>query len=104
MWNFSNEATAISTQLAGSCRTLYCPNCPNFSTKSRDDINYHIARKHATPRVKTTHKCKNCFKEFSGFYPLLQYKTSEHGIQMKSAEFDVNNLFEDDDPDLKEEL
>ena len=81
--------------------TLYCANCPNFSTKSRDDLNYHIAKKHATPRAKNTHKCKICFKEFSGFYALRQHKTNEHGIQMKSAEFDVSNLLEDDDADLK---
>ena len=84
--------------------TLYCANCGNFSTESRDDLYYHIAKKHATPRAKKTHKCKICFKQFSGFYALRQHKTSEHGIQMKSAEFDVNNLLEDDDADLKEEL
>ena len=84
--------------------TLYCPKCPNFSTKSRDDLNYHIAKKHATPRVNSTHKCKICFKEFSGFYSLRKHKTNEHGIQMKSPEIDVNNLLEDDDADLKEEL
>ena len=84
--------------------TLYCANCPNFSTKSRDDLNYHIAKKHATPRAKNTHKCKICFKEFSGFYALRQHKTNEHGLQMKSAELDVSNLLEDDDADLKEEL
>ena len=83
---------------------LNCANCPNFSTKSRDDLNYHMAKKHATPRVKTTHKCKLCFKKFSGFYALRQHKTSKHGIQMKSAEFDVNNLLEDDDAHLTEEL
>ena len=83
--------------------TLYCANCPSFSTKSRDDSNYHIAKKHATPRVKITHKCRTCFKEFSGFYALRQHKTDEHGIQMKSAEFDVNNLHKDDDADPKDE-
>ena len=84
--------------------TFYCANCPNFTTKSIDDLIYHIAKKHATPRVKTTHKCKICFKQFSGFYVLRQHKTSEHGIQMKLAEFDVNNFLEDDGADLKEEL
>ena len=84
--------------------TLYCANCPNFSTKSRDDLNYHIAKKHATPQAKNTHKCKICFKEFSGFYALRQHKSSECGLQMKSAELDVSNLLEDDDADLKEEL
>ena len=84
--------------------TLNCANCPIFSTKSRDDLNYHIAKKHGTPPLKNTHKCKISLKEFSGFYELRQHKTSEHGIQMKSAEFDVSNLLEDDDADLKEEL
>ena len=88
-----------------SAGTFYCTQCPNFSTTSQVGQNYHIAKKHATPRVrKKTHKCKNCFKEFSGFYALRQHKTSEHGFQMKSAEFDVSNLFEDDDADLKEEF
>ena len=84
--------------------TLYCAKCPNFSIKSRDDLNYHIAKKHATPQLKTAHKCQICFKQFSGFYALRQHKTSEVGVQMKSAEFDVNNLLEDDDADLKEEF
>ena len=35
---------------------------------------------------------------------MRQQKTSEHGIQMKSTEDDVNNFLEDDDADLKEEL
>ena len=83
---------------------MYFSKCPNFSTKSRDDLNYHIAKKHATPPLKNTHKCKNCFKEFSGFYALRQHKKNEHGIQKKSPEIDVNNLLEDDDADLKEEL
>ena len=87
-----------------SVGTLYCTQCPNFSTTSQVDLNYHIVKIHATPRVKSTHKCKICFKEFSGFYALRQHKTSEHGIQMKSTEFDVNNLLQDDDADLEGEL
>ena len=87
-----------------SGETLFCANCPIFSTKSRDDLNYHMAKKHATPRMKNTHKCKNCLKEFSGFYALRQQKTSEHGLQMKSAELHVSNLLKDDHADLKEEL
>ena len=66
--------------------TFFCANCPNFFTKSRDDLNYHIAKKHETPPLKTAHRCKICFKHFSGFYALWQHKTSELGIQMKSAD------------------
>ena len=75
-----------------------------FSTTSLADLIYHIAKKHARPRVKITKKCKICFKDFSSFYALRQHKTSEHGIQMKSADFDVTILFEADDANLKEEL
>ena len=38
------------------------------------------------------------------FNALRQHKRSEHGSQMKSAEFDVNSLLEDDDADLKEDF
>ena len=84
--------------------TLYCADCPNFSTESRDDLIYHIAKKYATPPLKNTHKCRICFKEFSGFYALRQHKRSEHGLQIESAELDVSNLREDDDADLEEDL
>ena len=105
-----NCGTSVTTphlsrrKLRCSGGTLYCPEWPKFSTISKDDLNYHIAKKHATPPLKNTHKCKNCLKEFSGFYALRQHKTNKHRLQMKSAEFDVSNLLEDDDADLKKEL
>ena len=91
-------------KLSCSGGTLYCAKFPDFSTTSGDDLNFHIAKKHATPRMKITNKCKICFKEFSGFYAFRQRKTSKHGIQMNSADSDLNNLLEDDDADLKEEI
>ena len=87
-----------------SVGSLYCTQCPNFSTTSQVDSNYHVVKIHATPRVKSIHKCKICFREFPGFYAMRQHQTIEHGIQLRSAEFDVNNLFKDDDADLKEKL
>ena len=59
-------------------------------------MQHHHSKKHTS--------VKSCFKEFSGFYSLRQYKTNEHGIQMKSPEIDVKNLLGDDDADFKEEL
>ena len=35
-----------------SAGTLYCPKCPNFSTTSRDDLYYHIGKKHSVPRLQ----------------------------------------------------
>ena len=91
-------------QSSCSDETLYCAMCTNSSTKSRDDLNYHIAKKHATLLLKNTHKCKICFIEISDFYALRQHKTSKHGLQMESAEFDESNFLEDDDADVKEKL
>ena len=54
--------------------------------------------------MKVTQKCESAFEEFSCFYALRQHKTCEYGIQMKSAEFDENNVLEDDDADLKEKF
>ena len=36
--------------------TLYCTHCPNFSTKSQSDLNYHIAKKHSAPKSDVTFK------------------------------------------------
>ena len=87
-----------------SAGTLPCPQCPNFSKTTQSDLNYHIAKRHPTPRVNFPHKCKICFKEFSGFYALQPHKTREHGIQMESTLLEAKNLLEDNDADLKEEL
>ena len=38
-----------------SVGTLYCPN---FSKKSQNDLNYHIAKKHSAPKPDVTFKCK----------------------------------------------
>ena len=37
-----NQLSVPKSRCSGG--TLYCPNCPNFSTKSKDDLNYHIAK------------------------------------------------------------
>ena len=67
---------------------MYCPKCPNFSTKSRDDLNYHITKKHSVPSPPITYKCKLCHAEFRGFYALRQHKNTQHGTQIG---FGVNN-------------
>ena len=62
--------------------TLYCPKCPNFSTKSRDDLNYHIAKQHSAAGPSNTYKCTLCHAEFPGFYALRQHKNTQHGTQI----------------------
>ena len=86
---------------------LYCPKCPNFSTKSREDVSDHIAKKHSVPRPSITYKCKLCYAEFTGFYALRQHKNTQHGTQIRfgASHNDVEDLVGDvDDQSSKEEL
>ena len=86
---------------------LFCPKSPNFSTKSREDLNYHIAKKHSVPRPPITYKCKLCHAEFPGFYALHQHKNSQHGTQIG---FGANDIYVEDivgdfgDQSLREKL
>ena len=87
--------------------TLYCPKCLNFSTTSRDGLNYHIAKKHSVPRPSITYKCKLCHAEFTGFYALRQHKNSQHGTQIgfRAGKINVEDIVGDaDDQTLREKL
>ena len=87
--------------------TLYCPKCPNFSTKARDDLNYHIAKKHSVPRPSITYKCKLCHADFTGFYALRQHQNTQHGtpIGFGANNINVEDLVGDvDDQSLRENL
>ena len=90
-----------------SVETLYCTHCPNFSTKSQNDMNYHIAKKHSAPKPEVTFKCKLCFQEFPGFYALRQHRKTQHGMQVGSGtrDVDVEHIVGDvEDHSLREEL
>ena len=58
-----------------SAGTLYCTQCPSFSTKSQNDLNYHIAKKHSAPKPEVTFKCKLCFQEFAELYANVNIET-----------------------------
>ena len=90
-----------------SASTLFCTQCPIFSTKSQNDLNYHIAKKHSAPKLDVTFKCKLCYQEFPGFYPLRQHRNTQHGIQIgsRTRDADVEHKVGDvEDPSLGEEL
>ena len=87
--------------------TLYCQKCPNFSTKSRDDLNYHIAKQHSAAGPSKTYKCKLCYAEFPGVYALRQHKNTQHGAQIGfgARNIDVEDIMGDvDDQSLREEI
>ena len=90
-----------------SARTLYSMQCPNFSTLSQDDLNYHNAKKHSVPRLSITYKCKLCHAEIPGFYALRQHKNTQHDTQIGfgASNIDVEDIVGDvDDQSLREEL
>ena len=87
--------------------TLYCTQCPNFFTKSRDDLNYHNVKKHSAAGLSKTYKCTLCHAEFPGFYALRQHKNSQHGKQIGfgASNTDVEDIVGDvDNQSLREEL
>ena len=59
-----------------SAGTLFCTQCPNFSTLSQDDLNYHIAKQHSAAGPSKTYKCNLCHAEFPDFYALRQHKNT----------------------------
>ena len=76
-------------------------SCTNFSTKSRVEKIYHIAKKHIV------HKCNLSDKDFHSFYNLREHKWKEIGAQRSSGArtVDVAHVMGDvDDKGLKEEL
>ena len=90
-----------------SAGTLYCTHCPNFSTISQNDLNYHIAKKQSGPKPDVTFKCKLCFQEFPGFYALHQHRNTQHGMQIgsRTRDVDVEHIMGDvEDHRLREEL
>ena len=87
--------------------TLYCTQCPNFSTKSQKDLNYHIAKKHSAPKLDVTFKCKLCYQVFPRFYAIRQDRNTQHGMQIGSRTRDVvvEHIMGDvEDHSLREEL
>ena len=90
-----------------SAGTLYCTQCPNFSTLSQDDLNYHFAKQHSAARPSNTYKCKLCQPEFPSFHALRQHKNTQHGTQIGfgASNIDVEEIVGDvDDQSMREEL
>ena len=90
-----------------SAGTLFCTKCPNFSTNSQSDLNYHFAKKHSAPKRDVTFKCKLCYQEFSGFYAFRQHKNTQYGMQIgsRTRDMDVEHIVGDvEDHRLTEEL
>ena len=90
-----------------SAGRLYCSQCPNFFTKSQNDLNYHNSKKHSAPKSDISFKCKVCYADFPGFYALRQHTKTHHGPQIGfgASNIDVEDIVGDiGDQSLREEL
>ena len=90
-----------------SAGTLFCTQCPNFSTKSQNDLNNHITKNHSAPKPEVTFKCELCYQEFPRFYALRHYGNTQHGMQIVSGTRDVDKehiVGDVEDHNLREEL
>ena len=84
-----------------------CSSCTNFSTKSRDQMNYYLAKNHSKPTARVVHKCKKCDKNFQSFRLLREHKKKEHGAQrgLSAQKGDVEQVMGDvDGNSQKQEL
>ena len=86
----TTKLNLASRKKSCSAGTLYCTQCPNFSTKFQNDLIYHIAKKDSAPKLDVTLKSKLCYQEFPGFYALRQHRSTQHGMQIGSRTSDVN--------------
>ena len=105
--NQTTRSNIVRHRKSCSAGTLYCTHCPNFSTKSQNDLNYHIAKKHSAPKPEVTFKCKLCYAEFPGFYALRHHRNTQHGTQIGpgTRNVDVEHIVGDvEDHSLREEL
>ena len=85
--------------------TLYRTQCPNFSTKSLNDLNYQFAKRHSAPKPDVTFRCKLFYQEFPGFHALRQHRNTQHGTKIGSGTRDMDHILGDvEDHSLREEL
>ena len=84
-----------------------CPNC-HFCTKSKEEMGYHVEKKHAQPSSKKSTVCSSCEQEFPSYYSLQQHRRKEHGTkQRKPSDTVADKIAEEEGEDgekQKEEL
>ena len=63
--------------------TLFCPKCPHFSTKKKEDMNYRIVKDHSPKDTKLSTVCTVCWEDFPNFYSLHEHRRRKHGISTR---------------------
>ena len=98
----------MNDQMFSQAKVISCPNC-KFFTYNKQEMNYHVAKKHAPSTSTQSTVCSSCEKEFPSFYSLQQHQRKEHGAKQRKPSdtvADLNKIVEeeDDGENFKEEL
>ena len=78
-----------------------CSKC-HFHTKNKDEMNYHVAKKHAPASSLQSTVCSSCEREFASYYSLQQHRRKEHGAKQRKPSdtvADLNKIVEDEGED-----
>ena len=79
-------------------------------TKSKEEMGYHVFKKHGQPSSKQSTVCPSCEQEFPSYYSLEQHRRKDHGAKQRKPSdtvADLNKIVEEEGEDgekLKEEL
>ena len=88
---------------------ISCSECRYF-TYNQQEMNYHVAKKHAPSTSKQSTVCSSCEQEFPSYYSLQEHRRKEHGAKQRKPSdtvADLNKIVEEEGEDgekLKEEL
>ena len=108
-WNYVRSPACSSRSKRCAKGVISCPDS-KYSTYNQQEMNYHIAKKHAQPSSRQSMVCSSCEQEFPSYYSLQQRGRKELGAKQRKPNdtvADLNKVEEVEGKDgekLKEEL
>ena len=64
--------------------SLFCPECPKLTARTKKELDYHIAKKHRKEDLSKKFTNTECMLTFHSFYALRRHKKSLHGSQSQT--------------------
>ena len=64
--------------------SLFCPECPKFIARTKEELDYHTAIKHRKEDLTKKFTCTECMLTFHSFYALRKHKKSLHDSQSQT--------------------
>ena len=89
--NLYVRAHAVRHRNIFSNGVISCPECRYF-TYNQQEVNYHVAKKHAPSISKQSMVRSSCEKEFPCYFSLQQHRRIEHGATQRKPSDTVADL------------